>query len=229
MIESNHQLESGSGCGRSSGPHRPLPRLWLAVLCAVAPIAAVAGPPVPRPQLAAGERVEVQLSADFDADRAPDLAYIARSNEHRELRVVLANRLASPQRLPLDPYPLGDGTLAVNRTVLVMEDLTGGTTAVSSLRRFRYDPGLRAMRVIGIDATLYSRTYAHDGVETSWNLLTGQVITRQLRLHRGTAGRDESDAAYDKTAERRTRRLSPALRLEQSPDPDDVLGWPGAE
>ncbi|MGC1271612.1 MAG: hypothetical protein WA842_13555 [Croceibacterium sp.] len=207
---------------------------WLALLLAAMPLPALAQSAGhaegPRPQLAAGERVEVQLSADLNSDRHADLAYIARAEESRELRVVLSHdsevELGEevPQVLPLDPYPLGDGSLSVKRNVLVLEDLTGGTTAISSLRRFRFDPALAAMRTIGIDATLYSRTYAHDGKEVSWNLLTGVLVSRELRLNQGAG-----DAAYDKVQERRSRRTSPPLRLEDAPDPDTLLGWPGAE
>lgn len=203
-----------------SEPVRHSSLYWLALLLAALPLPAAA-------QLAPGETVEVQLEADLDGDGQRDLARIVRSEDRRELRVVLSRRLPGGtvrQVLSLDPYPLGDGSLAVKRNALVLEDLTGGTTAVSSTRRFRFDPKLAAMRTIGIDATLYSRTYAHDGREMSWNLLTGVLITRDLRLNHGPG-----DAAYDKVQERRIRRPSRALRLEDTPDPDEVLGWPGAE
>lgn len=182
------------------------------------PCALAAQPAAPQPWLAEGEKVETQIRADFNADGASDLAYIARSAENRELRVVLAGPGRKPQALAIDPYPLGDGTLEVKRGVLVLDDLTGGTTAVSSIRRFRHDAKMQAMRLIGLDATLYSRTYAHDGVGVSWNLLTGTFIQRILHLN--TKG---GDAAYGRIEERRSSRPSPPLRLEKSPDPDQLL------
>ena len=80
------------------------------------------------------------------------------------------------------------------------------------------------VRSIGLDATLYSRTFAHDGAEASWNLLTGALVTRTLRLNRGGG-----NAAYDKISEKRSKKPSPPLRLEESPDGGALLGWPGAE
>lgn len=196
---------------------------------ALAMSSAATGQPVsPQPVLATGESVEVEVCHDLDADGTPDLAYIARGEDSRELRVVLnPARIAGKgesvsQVLPLDPWPLGDATLEVKRGVLLLTDLTGGTTAVSSTRRFRYDGTLQAMRLIGLDATLYSRTYAHDGAEVSWNLLTGAMITRVLHLNTGGG-----DAAYDPIEEKRSSRKSPPLRLENSPEPEDLLGWPG--
>ena len=41
------------------------------------------------------------------------------------------------------------------------------------------------MRLIGMDATVYSRTFAHDGFEASWNLLNGDATTRELKLNTG--------------------------------------------
>lgn len=73
----------------------------------------------------------------------------------------------------------------VKNSVLLLRDMTGGTTAVASTHRFRWDAKLGAMRLIGLDATLYSRTYAHDGQEPSWNLLTGSLVNRTLRLNKG--------------------------------------------
>jgi len=182
------------------------------------PCAVAARPAALQPVLATGEQVETQVRADFNADGVPDLAYIARAAEMRELRVLLAGSGRTPQALAIDPYPLGDGTLEVKRGVLVLGDLTGGTTAVSSVRRFRHDAKMKAMRLIGLDATLYSRTYAHDGVEVSWNLLTGAFIRRILHLN--TKG---GDAAYGRIEERRSSRPTPPLRLEKSPDPDLLL------
>jgi hypothetical protein len=193
------------------------------------PAAAQVGPP--SPTLAEGEEVEVQLTADLNADGREDLAYIARKEDSRELRVVVTSTSEvkigenPPQVLTLDPYPLGDGQLSTQDSgkgkVLVFEELTGGTTALSSTYRYRWDAKLDAMQLIGLDATLYSRTFAHDGVEASWNLLTGDLVTRTLRLNKG-----EGDQAYNPVGEKKTKRALPPIRLEDSPRPEGILPYP---
>jgi hypothetical protein len=183
----------------------------------------------PQASLVSGETIEVETRADLNADGVEDLAYIARRDEVlRELRVVTSTGSGPgenpPQVLAMDPYPLGDAQLAVKGNVLLLQDLTGGTTAVFSTHRFRWDAKLSAMRLIGLDATLYSRTFAHDGQKASWNLLTGLLLTHTMRLRK-----DDSDIAYDDVDKRRTRKPSPPLRLEQSPSGDELLGWPGGQ
>lgn len=208
---------------------KPAPLLALAMIAA--PASAQVGP---QPILDAGEELEVGLHADFNGDGHADVAYIVRGDEKRELRVAttFVNEVEigenPPQVLALDPYPLGTAQLSEKDSakgkVLVFEDLTGGTTAIASTHRFRWDAKLEAMRLIGLDATLYSRTYAHDGREASWNLLTGDLVTRTLRLNKGPG-----DAAYDKVGEIRRKKPIPPLRLGDSPSGDDLLGWPGAK
>lgn len=199
----------------------------LALALLAAPLAAQVGP---QPVLISGETLEVEIRADLNGDSLPDLAYVARGEDKRELRVVTSYRSEveigenPPQVLALDPYPLGEATLKVAKNVLLLEDLTGGTTAVASTHRFRWDAKLAAMRLIGLDATLYSRTFAHDGQESSWNLMTGDLVTRTLKLNRGP-----SDAAYSKTSEKRRKKPSKPLRLEDAPSGDDLLGWPGGQ
>lgn len=194
-----------------------------------APAAAQAKPP--QPSLAEGDTVEVQLTTDFNADGHADIAYIVRGEDRRALRVtttvVTETEIgeAPPQVLVLDPYAPANAQLTIKgkgkAKVLVFEELTGGTTAVSSTRRFRWDAGLAAMRLIGLDATLYSRTFAHDGVEASWNLLTGDLVTRTLRLNSGSG-----DQAYNPVGEKKRKRLLPPIRLENSPRPEGILPYP---
>lgn len=201
---------------------------------ALAPLALLAAPLAaqegPQPFLKEGETIEVETRGDFNGDGVSDLAYIVRDVDRRELRVAVSFRTEveigeyPAQVLALDPYPLGSATLTVKGKVLLLEDLTGGTTAVASTHRFRWDRRLDGMRLIGLDATLYSRTFAHDGSEASWNLLTGDLVTRNLRLNRSGG-----DAAYDRIAERRTRRPSPPLRLEDAPAGDALLGEPNVQ
>ncbi|PLK25313.1 hypothetical protein C0V72_01375 [Porphyrobacter sp. TH134] len=203
----------------------------LALLAAATPAAGNALiPPFGHPATDPGQTVETQVMGDFNGDGHGDLAYIVRGEDQRFLRVVTSMAgefdldTHPPQMLSLDPYPLADGTLTLRKNVLLLEDLTGGTTAVASTHRFRWDPKLGAMRLIGLDATLYSRTFAHDGSEASWNVLTGDLVTRTLKL-----GTGPGDAAYTKTREKRVKRPSKPLRLEQSPGGDELLGWPGAQ
>lgn len=182
----------------------------------------------PQPYLADGETMELEVQGDLNGDGVADTAWIVRGEDKRELRVATSfvNEVEfgehPVQVLPLDPYPLGDGSLEIQRNVLVLEDLNGGTSAVSSTHRFRWDAKLVAMRLIGLDATFYSRTYAHDGREASWNLLTGDLVTRDLRLNRGAG-----DAAYIDTPRKRSKRPSKPLRLEDSPSGDDLVGLSG--
>lgn len=189
-----------------------------------------AGQEGPQPVLAEGEALEVDLRGDFNGDGQPDLAFVAKAQETRELRVVTSyvdevNMGENiPQVLALDPYPLADATLALKRNVLLLEELTGGTTAVASTHRFRWDAKLQAMRLIGLDATLYSRTFAHDGSEASWNLMTGDLITRTLKLNAGPG-----DEAYRKVAEKKVKKRSAPVKLENAPSGGDLVGWPGAE
>jgi len=200
------------------------PAIALAVGVLALPALAQDGP---QPYLAAGERIETQLRADLNGDNVPDLAYVAAREDNRELRVATSflNEVEIGERpvqaLALDPYPLGDAMLKVEGNVLLFEEHTGGTTAVFSRHRFRWDAKLEAMRLIGLDATLYSRTFAHDGHEASWNLLTGVVTSHKLKLRD-----DDSDIAYEEVDRQRKKKRSVPLRLEQSPTGDALLGWP---
>lgn len=172
--------------------------------------------------------IEVAVTADLNGDGLDDSAMIVSDGGRRELRVVTSYRSETasgenpPQVLALDPDPLGDALLKLNGNVLVFQELTGGTTAVFSTHRFRWDAKLQAMRLIGLDATLYSRTFAHDGMKASWNLLTGDFTSHTLKLRGG-----DSDIAYDEVDKKRKKKRRAPVRLEQSPTGDDLLGWPG--
>lgn len=172
--------------------------------------------PAIEPTLDPGEQVEARLDADFDGDGTPDLAYISRSDDRRELHIAYSD--SGAEYLPLETTPLGSGSLGFANGVLVFEDLTGGTTAHSTTRRYRFDKANMRMRLIGFDTTLYSRTFAHDGFELSWNLLTGKVITRELKLNRGGG-----DAAYIPLDEKVSRRKSGKVWLFDTPDPEALM------
>lgn len=179
-----------------------------------------------------GQEIESRADGDLNGDGLIDTAYIAGSPDARTMTVLIAQRpgAKTPFRpvgnLKLEPSPLGPAAVSIAKGVLRVEDLTGGTTAISAIYRFRIDPaekrgpgkGQGRMRLIGLDATLYSRTYAHDGFEMSWNLLTSDIVTRDLRLNKGGG-----DAAYDKVFERRFKRPSKPLYMEDTPDPEMVM------
>lgn len=168
------------------------------------------------PIVDAGQELETRIDADFDGDGTQDIAYITRNDETRNLYVTLA--AGESEYLSLEPYPLGPGDLSFAKGVLVFEDLTGGTTAYSTTRRYRYDTEAGRMRLIGFDTTLYSRTYAHDGFELSWNLVTGKLITRELHLNE-----KGGDAAYDPIVEKTTTRKGGKVWLFDTPDPETLM------
>lgn len=201
-----------------------------ALLFAVAATSLAAGEPGD-PSSIPGAVIEADVRADFDGDWTPDRALIVRSGAGaRELWVVTSQRMENQpadravEVLKLDPSPLIPGSLAVTENVLILDELTGGTTAVASTHRFRFDGFLEGMRLIGLDATLYSRTFAHDGVKVSWNLLTKDLITDDLKLDASTG-----QPAYAEVNEKRTKKRTRRLRLERSPSGQDLLGWPNGQ
>ncbi|HEY6815945.1 MAG TPA: hypothetical protein VI168_10435 [Croceibacterium sp.] len=84
------------------------------------------------------------MAGDLNGDGIEDAAYVAHNDDSRALTVVLSTKEEfsfdyRTEVLTLDPTPLGVSALTLDGNVLRFEDLTGGTTAVSSIRRFRYD------------------------------------------------------------------------------------------
>jgi len=203
----------------------------LAALLIATPAAAQTASPINdeaiKTFLEKGEAVESRTEGDLNGDGQPDTVLIGRGDDTRTLKVLLLTRgefdidLTPIGTHKLDAYPLGAATVSIRNGVLKIEDLTGGTTAVNAVYRYRLVPGAKPrMRLIGIDATLYSRTYAHDGAEISWNLLTGDYLSRTLKLN--SKG---GNAAYDKIAEKKAKKPSKPLYMEDTPDPNDLLGW----
>ncbi len=191
--------------------------------------------PEPRPPVAdetlqdgleLGEEIEARVDGDLNGDGDPDTAFVVASPDARTLYVVLSYRTevdfghdpAGSAKLATDP--LGPADLSISKGILVVKDLTGGTTALASTYRFRADKakGPPRMRLIGLDTTLYSRTWAHDGSEMSWNLLTGDIVASQLKL----VGTGE-DARYDTQFTRKSKRPVKAVYMEDTPDPEEEL------
>lgn len=204
----------------------------LAVTLAPGAAYAASTPPTPsaisdaemRRLLAPGEEVETRVDGDLNGDGAIDTALVVAKDDDRTLRVFFAAHggahakpvLAGQANLPV--APLGAADMSVRNGVLVIKDLTGGTTATSTTYRFRGETAEPKLRLIGLDATFYSRNFAHDGAEMSWNLLTGDIITSQLKV-----SPDDSDRGYDKVGAKRARRPASTIYMEDTPDPEEEL------
>ncbi|MDK2761657.1 MAG: hypothetical protein KYX64_09925 [Sphingopyxis sp.] len=175
-------------------------------------------------QLKPGEEIEARVDGDLNGDGDMDTAFIAAGPDARRLYVILSYRSDVDMGhqpggdFSLEPYPLGSAELSIARNILTISDLTGGTTALAAKYRYRAvtTPAGPRMRLIGLDATLYSRTYAHDGSEMSWNVMTGDTIVSQLKL---TATRD----GYDKTATRKFKRTARTIYMEDTPAAEEEL------
>ena len=193
----------------------------LSVLAACLPLAAHATEIAPGIELPPGVELEARVDGDLNGDGISDIAYLAHTEDSRALTVLLSvtgTTQYRPEALDLELTEFAPGKLTLEGNVLKFEDMTGGTTAVASTRRFRYDGRGEQMRLIGLDATLYSRTFAHDGFETSWNLINGDATTRELKLNEGGG-----DAAYNPGRERSFKRRIRAQWLAETPDPETFL------
>ena len=169
------------------------------------------------PELREGETLVTRVDGDLDGDGMADTAWLTSSDDKRELVVHLTD--GATEALTLDTTPLGPGTLSIKGNVLLFEDLTGGTTAIAATRRYRFDKNDIRMRLIGYDATFYSRTQQHDGFEVSWNLVTGTAITRTMQLNRSGKG----DAAFNRIDERKQVGRSRRVWLSETPAPEDLI------
>lgn len=171
-----------------------------------------------------GEEMEARVDGDLNGDGNVDTVVVLVKDDLRTVRAFFTARSGArihhvaAGTFNLLPGALGPAELTVDKGVLVIRDLTGGTSATSATYRFRGDGAAPKLRLIGLDATAYSRTYSHDGAEMSWNLLTGDIVTAQL-----TVKRDDSDRGYDKVGAKRARRPASAIYMENIPNPEDEL------
>ncbi len=203
------------------------PVLFLSMVAMMAAAAGRIPPPSPSAEALAaympdGAKIETRLDADVTGDGMADVVFIAANDEVRVLKVMAAysdefNNGHEPiGEAAMEPDPLGAASLGVKKGVLLVEDLTGGTTAIQSLYRYRFDPKLRRMRLIGDDVTLYSRTNAHDATAISTNRLTGaQIVTRSV------VG---EDGYTDRPPQKKTVPTAPVY-MEDAPSPVETLGW----
>ena len=174
-------------------------------------------------ELPPGGTLEVRADGDLNGDGTDDIAYVAHNEDGRALTVLLSVEHEfdvefTPEVLLLELTEFTPASLTIERGVLNFEDMTGGTTATAATRRFRYDRRGKRMRLIGMDATLYSRTNAHNGFEASWNLLNGDAITRELKLAEGAG-----EEAYQDSPSRRFKRRTGPVWLADSPEPETML------
>ena len=172
-----------------------------------------------------GEEIETRIDGDLNADGDSDTAYVVAGPDARKLRVLLSYRSevdighGPAGELTLEPDRLGPAGLTIDKGVLTIRDLTGGTTALAATYRYRpaeTREGPR-MRLIGLDATVYSRSFAHDGDEMSWNVATGDTITSLLKV--ATTG----DRGYDKLHTRKFRQPVRTLYMEDTPGAEEEL------
>ncbi|MBX3711325.1 MAG: hypothetical protein KF800_05140 [Lysobacter sp.] len=169
-----------------------------------------------------GGAIETRLDEDVTGDGLRDLVFVARNDEVRVLKVMAA--YADAFNMGYDPIgemrmgdaPLGSASLGMKKGVLIVEDLDGGTTAIQSLYRFRFDRKENRMRLIGDDVSLYSRTNAHDSTSISTNRLTGLQIVK-----RSVVGED----GYTDQPEQKKKVSTAPVWMEDAPLPEKTLGW----
>ena len=170
-------------------------------------------------------RVETRLDGDFNGDGLGDTAFFGGNDDKRVLGVMLGYKDEfdfghSPAgEAELEIGPLGPASLVLKKGVLIVEDLTGGTTATATTYRYRYDAQTRRMRLIGLDAQRYSRTNSHDSLKFSWNLLNGARIVQRGYVNDSGKG----DEAYRYGPERKLASKSSPVYMEETPRPDALL------
>ena len=172
-----------------------------------------------------GVSQETVLSGDFNADGETDLAMVARNDDRRVLLVLLGQKAGGLRRAgiaELSTGPLGDAELSAPKGVLVIKDLTGGTTAIESTYRYRFEKATGRMRLIGDDVSLYSRTWQHGTTTISTNRLNGKRLTTVNDLV-GEPG-ENAELGPDKVTTS-TVPTEPKLYMETAPDPEDTLGF----
>jgi hypothetical protein len=170
-------------------------------------------------RLEMGQELEASTRGDLNGDRAADTAFVASSPDARFVHTMLGGQVARQAGiLKLEPNPHRPARLRITNGVLAVEDESGGTVAMAATYRYRLDPRAGRMRLIGLDARLFYRTFENDGFEMSWNLVTGDLVTRVLRPAR-RGGRQTYEPAF----EQHSKRSSRAVYMEQTPDPEMVM------
>ncbi len=155
-------------------------------------------PDAKRKFVPAGWTVEKEIPGDLSGDGVPDAVLMLVEDGHRNptdeagrTLVVLAGRrdgsfeqigMSKKLLLCLQCFGAMDGgpALSIQRGVLIVDQLTGSRETASGVWRFRFDPGSKRMRMIGLDVRKTDRA---TGVSTfdSTNYLNGKRITESLR------------------------------------------------
>ena len=167
-----------------------------------------------------GQDLEERAHGDLNGDGATDTVYVASSPDARFVHVMLATPRGPRQVgvLKLEPNPVRSARLSVANLVLTVSDDVGASMGMASVYRYRFERRSGTMRLIGLDAKLIDRTLADDGYEMSWNLLTGDLMTRLLRVVER-----QGRKIYQPAFEDRSKRRSKPLSMEQTPDPETVM------
>lgn len=169
--------------------------------------------------------VEVRLDGDFNGDGIGDTAYVGGTDDKRLLKLMLGYKdeldwgYSPAGEAALEVAPLGSASLSFKKGVLIVEDLTGGTTATASTYRYRYDAAAKRFRLIGLDAERYSRTNSHDSLKFSWNLLTGARIVQRGYVNDSGQGEE----AYRYGPERKLSSKAAPVWIDDTPSPDAML------
>lgn len=168
-----------------------------------------------------GMEVETRFDGDLNGDGLADVVFVERSNDDKRDMVALVGYRSETDigfdkagAMPLDAFPLGPASFSFKKGVLIVDDLTGGTTATSSTYRFRYAPAAKRMRLIGLDAKLYSRTNNHGWSSVSWNLLTGAMVHEEAAL---IEGKTHEENSYGPAKTRREVLKSVPRYMEDAP------------
>lgn len=208
-------------------------RIWgglsLLLFTQIALAATPGKPQLPRPDNASlltyspeSSQIETRMDADITGDGLNDVVFVAASEDVRVL-IVMAG-YADDSSMGIEPigqaalevHPLAPASLSVKKGVLIVEDLTGGTTAISALYRYRFDKTENRMRLIGDDVSQYSRTNKHDALEVSTNRLTGVSISKVSKL---------TDAGDYEDQPSVTKKVSAKpIYMEDTPNPCIALG-----
>jgi len=200
-----------------------LRRMGAAVLVGLALLSCGAGAAIPERAdalpafLPESARIESRVDADFDGNGAIDVAAVVRGEGERYLLVAVAEGkgLRRVGLGELDPEPLIDASLSAAKNVLAVEELVGGTTAISSTYRYRYEVATGRMRLMGDDVTLYSRTNAHGSTRISTDRLTGKRII---------VISEPAKEGYRDGQPKRSRVAIEKIYMESAPSPWKTVG-----
>lgn len=170
-------------------------------------------------------QIEDRLDADVTGDGRVDVVYVASRGRQRRLGVIgggaytakIGRRSIATGALEASPQVAA--TLAFNKGVLTVEDLTGTDSVTLSRYRYRYEPLPKRMRLVALTCERYSPTLSHGSRRLSWNLEQGAHVIEEGKV----VTLDTGEEVYIYESETRTSRKSPAVYMEDAPIPNDLL------